>query len=45
MSRCSTPARLSDARRAATVARLIGEGELPTRAETRVAAWSGGGAA
>lgn len=39
MSRRSTPARLSDARRAATVNRLTGEGELPTRAEAKVAAW------
>lgn len=39
MSRRSTPARLSDARRAATVNRLIGEGELPERAEAKAAAW------
>lgn len=39
MSRRSTPARLNDARRAATVARLIGEGQLQARAESKVAAW------
>jgi hypothetical protein len=39
MSRRSTPDRLHQARRAATVARLIGEGELPDRAEAVVAAW------
>lgn len=39
MPRRSTPSRLSDARRAATIARLTGEGALPTRAEAKVAAW------
>lgn len=39
MSRRSTPARLSDARRAATLARLISAGELPDRAEAAIAAW------
>ncbi|MBA2380825.1 MAG: hypothetical protein H0V73_01825 [Chloroflexi bacterium] len=39
MSRRSTPDRLSDARRAALVNRLIGAGELPTRAEAMVGAW------
>lgn len=38
MSRRSTPARLAAARRAATINRPIGEGELPTRAEAKVAA-------
>jgi hypothetical protein len=39
MSRRSTPERLHQARRAANVNRLIGEGELPDRAEAIVAAW------
>ena len=39
MSRRSTPERLSYARRAATIARLISAGELPDRAEAKVAAW------
>ncbi len=39
MCRRSTPARLSEARWAATIARLIGEGELPMRADAKVAAW------
>lgn len=39
MSRRSTPARLYNAHRTATINRLIGEGELPARAEARVAAW------
>lgn len=39
MSRRSTPQKLSDARRAATIARLISAGELPERAEAAVAAW------
>jgi hypothetical protein len=39
MSRRSTPERLSDARRAATLARLVSAGELPDRAEARIAAW------
>jgi hypothetical protein len=38
MSRRSTPERLHEARRAANVQRLIGEGELPDRAEALVAA-------
>ena len=37
MSRRSTPEGLSDARRAATLARLISSGELPDRAEARIA--------
>lgn len=39
MSRRSTPERLHAARRAATVARLIGEGVSPDRAEAQVGAW------
>ena len=39
MSRRSTPERLHLARRAANVQRLMGEGELPERAEELVAAW------
>lgn len=39
MSRRSTPDRLAFARRSALVNRLIGEGELPHRAEARVADW------
>jgi hypothetical protein len=39
MARRSTPERLDQARRAATVARLIGKGELPERAEALVVAW------
>lgn len=39
MSRRSTPQKLSDARRAATLARLISAGELPDRAEAAIAAW------
>ena len=39
MSRRSTPERRYQARRAATVARLIGEGELPERAEALAVAW------
>lgn len=39
MSRRSTPDRLYTAHRAATINRLIGEGELPDRAEAKVTAW------
>lgn len=39
MARRSTPERLHHAGRAATVARLIAEGELPDRAQQLVAAW------
>ena len=39
MSCRSTPERLHAARRAATLARLIGDGELPDRAETALAGW------
>ena len=39
MSRRSTPERLYAAGRAATIARLIGDGEPPDRAEAKVAAW------
>jgi hypothetical protein len=39
MSRRSTPERLSNARRAATLARLISSGELPDRAEAKIVAW------
>jgi hypothetical protein len=41
MSRRSTPERLNAARRAATLARLIGDGELPDRAEAWIARWEG----
>jgi hypothetical protein len=39
MPRRSTPERLDAARRAATLARLIGDGELPDRAEGWIARW------
>jgi hypothetical protein len=39
VSRRADPERIQAARRAATVERLVGEGELRTRAETLVAAW------
>jgi hypothetical protein len=39
MSRRSTPERLDAARRAATLNRLIGDGELPARAEASLVAW------
>jgi hypothetical protein len=39
MSRRSTPERLDAARRAATLARLIADGELPDRAEGWIARW------
>jgi hypothetical protein len=39
MSRRSTPERLHQARRSATVQRLIGEGETSDHAEALVAAW------
>jgi hypothetical protein len=39
MSRRSTPERLHAARREATLRRLIGEGELPQRAEAWITAW------
>ena len=39
MSRRSTPERLYTAHRAATINRLISDGELPDRAEAKVAAW------
>ena len=37
--RRSTPERLYQAHRSATLARLISAGELPDRAEAKVAAW------
>ena len=39
MSRRADPERIHAARREATLRRLIGEGELPERAEARIAAW------
>jgi hypothetical protein len=39
MSRRSTPERLHNARRAANIERLVGEGELRERAEALVASW------
>jgi hypothetical protein len=39
MSRRSTPERIYQARRSATLARLIGEGVLPEQAEALAAAW------
>lgn len=39
MSRRSTPERIYAAQRAGVVQRLTGEGELPDRAEAKVAAW------
>lgn len=39
MSRRPDPARIEAAKRAATLQRLIGEGELPDRAASLVAAW------
>jgi hypothetical protein len=39
MSRRSTPERLHAARRIATLNRLIGDGELPDRAEMWIQAW------
>ena len=39
MSRRSTPERLYIAHRTATINRLIGDGELPDRAEAKVAVW------
>lgn len=39
MSRRSDPARIETARRAATIARLISDGELPDRAAAWVARW------
>jgi hypothetical protein len=39
MSRRSTPERLDEARRAGTLNRLIGEGELPGRAEALLVEW------
>lgn len=39
MSRRPSPERLSDARRAATLARLVSAGELPERAEAALTAW------
>jgi hypothetical protein len=39
MSRRSTPPRLDAARREATLARLISDGELPRRAEDWLARW------
>lgn len=39
MSRRSTPERLDAARRAATLARLIGEGVSPERAESWLVDW------
>jgi hypothetical protein len=39
MSRRSTPERIDEARRAATRNRLIGDGEVPERAEVWIARW------
>ena len=39
MPRRSDPARIATARRAATIARLISDGELPDRAAAWVARW------
>jgi hypothetical protein len=39
MSRRADPERIHEARRAATIERLVGEGELRDRAEALVAAW------
>ena len=39
MSRRSTPERLAQARRAATLARLVSSGLLPDRAGAALAAW------
>lgn len=39
MSRRSTPARLEQARRSATLARLVSAGMLPDRAAAALAAW------
>ena len=39
MSRRSTPERLDAARRAAALARLVSDGELPERAEAALARW------
>jgi hypothetical protein len=39
MSRRSTPEHLDEARRAATLRRLIGEGELQERAESLLVTW------
>ena len=39
MSRRSTPDRIYAARRAATIARLVGDGQLRDRAEALVARW------
>ena len=39
MSRRSTPERLDAARRAAALARLISDGELPEPAEAALASW------
>jgi hypothetical protein len=39
MSRRSTPERLDAARRAAALARLISDGELPEEAEAALRAW------
>jgi len=43
MSRRSTPERIYQASRAGTLTRLIGQGELPERAEALVAAWEARG--
>jgi len=45
MSRRADPERIDAARRAAAFARLIGEGELPERAEARIVAWERAAAA
>jgi hypothetical protein len=39
MSRRADPERIHEARRAATVERLVGEGEIRSRAEGLVARW------
>ncbi|GAC1673861.1 MAG: hypothetical protein NVS9B8_16480 [Candidatus Limnocylindrales bacterium] len=45
MSRQADPERIHAARRAAALARLIGEAELPERAEARIVAWERAAAA
>ena len=45
MSRRADPERTDAARRAAALARLIGEGELAERAEARIVAWERAAAA
>jgi hypothetical protein len=44
MSRRSTPERIDQARRSATLARLVSAGMLPDRAVAALAAWESGSA-